>query len=32
MHKVLVNGLVKLAQKNRVVRRTDCIDMTIAVD
>ena len=32
VHKVLVNCLVKLAQEKSVVRRTDCLDMTIAVD
>ena len=32
MHKVLVNSLVKLAQKISVVRLTDHPDMTIAVD
>ena len=30
-HKVLVNRLVKLAQKS-LVRLTDCLNMTIAVD
>ena len=32
MHQVLVNCLVDLAQENSVVRLTDCLDMTIAVD
>ena len=32
VHEVLVNGLVKLAQKKSVVRWTDVPDMTIAVD
>ena len=32
VHKVLVNCLVKLAQEKSVVRQTDCLDMTIAVD
>ena len=32
MHKILVNRLVKLAQEKSVARRTDCLDMTIAVD
>ena len=32
VHEVLVNRLVKLAQENCVVRRTDRPDMTIAVD
>ena len=32
VHKVLVNSLVKLAQKKSVVRRTDHLNMTIAVD
>ena len=32
MHKVLVNCLVKHAEEKRVFRRTDCLDMTIAVD
>ena len=32
VQEVLVNHLVKLAQKKSVVRKTDCPDMTIAVD
>ena len=32
MQEVLVNGIVKLAQTKRVVRWTDCPDMTIAFD
>ena len=32
MHKELVNCLVMLAQEKSVVRSTDCLDMTIAVD
>ena len=31
VHKLLVNHLVKLAQKKSVVRWTDCPNMTIAV-
>ena len=32
MHKVLVDQLVKLAQKKSVVSRTNCPYMTIAVN
>ena len=32
MHEVLVNRLVKLAQEKSVVRITDRLNMTIAVD
>ena len=32
MHRALVNCLVKLAKEKSVVRITDCLDMTIAVD
>ena len=32
VHKVLVNLLVKVAQEKSVIRRTDHLDMTIAVD
>ena len=32
MHKVMVNCLVKLAQEKSVVRLTDHLNMTIAVD
>ena len=32
VHKLLINSLVKLAKKKRVVRYTDRQDMTIAVD
>ena len=32
MHKVLVNGFVKLTHDKRVVRLTDRLDMTIDVD
>ena len=32
VHEVLVNRLVKLAQEKRVVRWSDCPNMTIAVD
>ena len=32
MHEVLVNRLVKLAQEKSVVRLTDHLAMTIAVD
>ena len=31
-HKVLINCLIKLAQEKNVVRLTDHLDMTIAVD
>ena len=32
VHEVLVNSLVKFAEEKSVVRRTDCPDMTIAVN
>ena len=32
MHEELVNCLVKLAKEKSVVRLTECLDMTIAVD
>ena len=32
VQEVLGDRLVKLAQENSVVRSTDCLDMTIAVD
>ena len=32
MHEVLVNRLVKIVQKKIVVRLTECLAMTIAVD
>ena len=32
MHEVLDKGLVKLAKEKHVVRRTDRLDMTIAVE
>ena len=32
VHEVLFESLVKLAQEKRLVRCTDCSDMTIAVD
>ena len=32
VHELLVNRLIKLVQEKRVVRLTDRLDMTIAVD
>ena len=32
VHEVKVNRLVKLSQEKKVVRLTDCLDMTIAVN
>ena len=32
VHEVLINRFVKLSQEKSVVRWTDCLNMTIAVD